>query len=162
MDYIDTILQHYDAMLRYAGKLYSDEQEAEDAVQDLYCKLARPKTIEHYSQKGKEELRNIMYMAIRHAFYDYLRTKKIQKVDLGNCKPMSTGEDTDRALIEKESIRRLYSINNIKLKRVCFFMLKGYDYEEIARRMKTTQGNVRGLVFRLRNEALITKIANDG
>ena len=131
---------------RVAYYLLESQEDAEDAVQELYIKLLRSpdsaKLIRDPLAYGITLLRNICIDTIR-------RREKRKSVALEECM-MVDSREPDKLLSEKDCLNRLISeIDKLPKKQAEVLKmraLEGLEYEEISRRTGLSQVNIRVLI----------------
>lgn len=131
---------------RVAYYLLESQEDAEDAVQELYIKLLRSpdsaKLIRDPLAYGITLLRNICIDTIR-------RREKRKSVALEECM-MEDSREPDKLLSEKDYLNRLISeIDKLPKKQAEVLKmraLEGLEYEKISRRTGLSQVNIRVLI----------------
>lgn len=131
---------------RVAYYLLDSQEDAEDAVQELYIKLLRSpdsaKLIRDPLAYGITLLRNICIDTIR-------RREKRKSVALEECM-MEDSREPDKLLSEKDYLNRLISeIDKLPKKQAEVLKmraLEGLEYEKISRRTGLSQVNIRVLI----------------
>ena len=135
-----------DRFYRVAYYLLESQEDAEDAVQELYVKLLRlpgsAKLIRDPLAYGITLLRNICIDTIR-------RREKRKSVALEECM-MEDSREPEKLLSEKDYLNRLISeIDKLPKKQAEVLKmraLEGLEYEKISRRTGLSQVNIRVLI----------------
>ena len=139
-----------DRLLNYARKMTENNEDAEDAVQDVFLKL-------WYMREDLEKYNNIEALAVeitKNTCIDKWRRKKIETEPLEIIEKVSTRYDPVTLLEQKDNIQLIREIilslpylqkTIIKMKDI-----EGYETEEIAEITGTNAESVRKNLSRAR------------
>lgn len=147
-------------LVNFAKGFVSDGASTpEDMVQEAIIKLWKSNSI--------QDIRNPEAMSVhilRNVCLDYLKLKKNNMDGLNPKMSILGGEDPSRALESKDEmcniLKHLDSLPKEQMLAVRLRDVMGYEMEEIARILDTSEGNVRTLLTRARQklrEKLLSK-----
>ena len=145
----------YRLLLYMANRMLHNQHDAEEIVQDVYCKVASD--FEKYYMLSHEELRKIACTITKNNCINLLKKKKIHNEFLCEINDELLG-DTDCVQDEifkqyqKEYIKE--ALGRLKKSDVDILILKYYDelsYADIAKSLSTTEKNVEVKLRRARH-----------
>lgn len=136
--------------IRFAMRMLSDKNDAEDVVQDFYEKIWRKDLLAEV--KNKEAFAMKM---VRNACLDFLRKKQLTIVSDSN-EPLQLEADPQQLLEVSEGYRLLDKIlaGLSEKQRTVFHLrdIEGYELEKIAEVLKITNEAVRANLSRARKQ----------
>lgn len=136
----------YDRFYRVAYHILESQEDAEDAVQELYLKLMR--TPDRFSEIQDPAAFGITIL--RNICIDIIRRRKKRRSEELNEYMIADDSSPDKASAEKDKLRILiHEIDRLPQKQSIVLKMKtieGLEYDEISQRTGLSQVNIRVLV----------------
>lgn len=147
-------LVHAERFYRVAFYLLEDQEEAKDAVQELYLRIWRkdPGAVVNPAAYGITLMKNLCIDRIRHerAAGEESLTPLLEEM------AVSEEDPPDMALDGRERLRRIQSVleglPENKRKILTMRLIEGLSYKEIAQRTGTRELNARVMVVNFRKQ----------
>jgi len=131
---------------RYAWSLTANQQDAEDLVQDAWCRLFK-----RYNRRPEKSL---LFTAIRNIYIDgYRHNTRFPRVTLEDYHLGNDGVDSDMhtSYAETEALQMQLNRLRDKEREVLFLsVVEGYTADEIASMTNSARGTVLSLLQRTR------------
>ena len=137
--------------LRLASRILPNEEDANDALQDAFCKLWTRRDQIHSSQEAEA----LAVTTIRNLCIDQVRKEKVQVVELDTERDSKPTETIEERIEKEELFLEVEEMINRQLSPVQQLILRKKEYEEesieeIAKELNMQQAAVRMQLSRAR------------
>lgn len=113
--------------LRLASRFLSDEEDANDALQDAFCKLWPRRHLIH----SRQEAEALTVTTLRNLCIDKLRKEKVQTVELNVERDAELTETVSEKMEKEELYREVESLIDRQLSPVQRLILRRREYEDV-------------------------------
>lgn len=151
-DFNNTLTKQKDSLKNFAYRLTSNKVEAEDLLQETFLKalINKDKFLNYQYQNMRPWLFTIMKNTFINAYRASSRNVKINDYSdensFINSSPESRSSDPEEVYSTKEVNEKLDELE-FKFRTPLKLFLKGYKYDEIAKRLNLKIGTVKSRIF---------------
>ena len=138
----NTLYEEWTPKLRaYANKILYNRESVEDCVQEVFRKL-----LNQDFNKIKDHIQSWMFVVCRNTSFKIKAKQKLFvdsfEEDEAICEDLNPFESLDRKELYKKVERIIRNLSDQQKKSLKLRYKSDLSYEEIAKKMKTTSGNV--------------------
>ena len=146
-----TFTQLRKGFLKLASRFLPDEEDAEDALQDAFCRLWPRRHQIHSSQEAEA----LAVTTLRNLCIDQVRKEKVPLMELDAERDSKPAESIEERIEKEELFREVNELINKKLSPIQQSILRkkeyeGLSFEEIAQELEMQQAAVRMQLSRAR------------
>ncbi len=134
--------EYYPSLVLFAIRYLKSQSQAEDIVQESFCKLWDHRK-ELHSENG---IKSYLYTTVRNRSINLIRSLKIRDRHVAEIQDVEPTVDFESVFIEEESLRLFYAVLeelSESQKLVIKKTIEGYNREEIAKMMNLSVDTVK-------------------